>query len=164
MTILLAIILYLVGFYLLAKRTVPESAAPGNRMVIRVVLFFVYSCFAGGFTVAAYMSGDLGMVLYTLCLLFALVEIGNVLLTVSRSRGEIKPQYAVLFVLYILAILVVTLITRQTRTETVLQTELFASVKSFLLEGDVEELNHMILNVVMSVSYTHLTLPTNSLV
>ena len=45
MTILLAIILYLVGFYLLAKRTVPESAAPGNRMMIRVVLFFVYSCF-----------------------------------------------------------------------------------------------------------------------
>lgn len=89
------------------------------------------------------------MVLYTLCLLFALVEIGNVILTVSHSRGEIKPQYAVLFVLYILAILVVTLITRQTRTETVLQTELFASVKSFLLEGDVEELNHMILNVVM---------------
>ena len=133
MTILLAIILYLVGFYLLAKRTVPESAAPGNRMMIRVVLFFVYSCFAGGFTVAAYMSGDLGMVLYTLCLLFALVEIGNVILTVSHSRGEIKPQYAVLFVLYILAILVVTLITRQTRTETVLQTELFASVKSFLL-------------------------------
>lgn len=40
MTILLAIILYLVGFYLLAKRTVPESAAPGNRMMIRVVLFF----------------------------------------------------------------------------------------------------------------------------
>lgn len=39
MTILLAIILYLVGFYLLAKRTVPESAAPGNRMMIRVVLF-----------------------------------------------------------------------------------------------------------------------------
>lgn len=73
----------------------------------------------------------------------------NVILTVSHSRGEIKPQYAVLFVLYILAILVVTLITRQTRTETVLQTELFASVKSFLLEGDVEELNHMILNVVM---------------
>ena len=89
MTILLAIILYLVGFYLLAKRTVPESAAPGNRMMIRVVLFFVYSCFAGGFTVAAYMSGDLGMVLYTLCLLFALVEIGNVILTVSHSRGEI---------------------------------------------------------------------------
>ena len=118
MTILLAIILYLVGFYLLAKRTVPESAAPGNRMMIRVVLFFVYSCFAGGFTVAAYMSCDLGMVLYTLCLLFALVEIGNVILTVSRSRGEIKPQYAVLFILYILAILVVTLITRQTRTET----------------------------------------------
>lgn len=149
MTILLAIILYFVGFYLLAKRTVPESAAPGNRMMIRVILFFVYSCFAGGFTVAAYMSGDLGMVLYTLCLLFALVEIGNVILTVSRSRGEIKPQYAVLFILYILAILVVTLITRQTRTETVLQTELFASVKSFLLEGNVEELNHMILNVVM---------------
>lgn len=149
MTILLAIILYLVGFYLLAKRTVPESAAPGNRMMILVVLFFVYSCFAGGFAVAAYMSGDLGMVLYTLCLLFALVEIGNIILTVSHSRGEIKPQYAVLFVLYILAILVVTLITRQTRTETVLQTELFASVKSFLLEGDVEELNHMILNVVM---------------
>ena len=132
MTILLAIILYLVGFYLLAKRTVPESAAPGNRMMIRVVLFFVYSCFAGGFTVAAYMSGDLGMVLYTLCLLFALVEIGNIILTVSHGRGEIKPQYAVLFVLYILAILVVTLITRQTRTETVLQTELFASVKSIL--------------------------------
>ena len=75
------------------------------------------------------------MVLYTLCLLFALVEIGNVILTVSRSRGEIKPQYAVLFILYILAILVVTLITRQTRTETVLQTELFASVKASCWKG-----------------------------
>ena len=48
MTILLAIILYFVGFYLLAKRTVPESAAPGNRMVIRVgILLFCGRVYSG---------------------------------------------------------------------------------------------------------------------
>jgi len=149
MTGILAFILYIAGFCLLARWAAAKAAVPNNRMMILVVLFFVYSCFAGGFAMLAYVWGDPGLVLFMACLFFALAAVGSVILTVSRSHREIKPQCAVLFLLYVLAILMVTLITRKPRAEAVLLTELFAGVKSVLREGSVEELNHMILNIVM---------------
>lgn len=149
MPLLFAIVLYLAGFYLIARRVLAGTAAPRNRMAVLVVLFLVYSCVAAGFAVLSCEWGDPGLALYALCLFFALVEIGIVLITFSRCRREIQPKAVILFLLYLIAILLVTLVTRRPRTEAVLQTEVFASVKEALTKGSAEALNHMILNVVM---------------
>ena len=149
MTVILEFCLYIAGFCLIAGWAVTKAAIPGSQAIVFAVLFFVYSCIAGGLAILAYLWGDPRLVLYIFCLLMALAAIGSMFVALSRSRREIRTKDAVLLVLYVLAILTVALFTRRSRTETVLQLELFAAVKSVLMDGSLEELNHMILNVVM---------------
>ena len=149
MTIILAFILYIVGFCLIAGWIFTKTSIPNNQTMVLAVLFLVYTCIAVGFAVLAYLWGDFRPVLYTLLLFLIVAAVGNMIMTFLCSRHEICVQHIVLFLLYVLAILMVSLITRRTRTETVLQLELFAAVKSALTKGSLEELNHMILNVIM---------------
>lgn len=149
MTIFFAIILYIAGFYLLARRTVAGAVAPRNRITFLAVLFLVYSCIAAGFAIWAYQWRNPGLAMYAICLLFSLIEIGMIFLTLSHCNREIRSRHVILFLLYLFAILLVTLVTRRPRADVVLQTEMFASVKEFMVKGTVEDLNHMVLNIVM---------------
>ena len=153
MTIFFAIILYIAGFYLLARRTVAGAVAPRNRITFLAVLFLVYSCIAAGFAIWAYQWRNPGLAMYAICLLFSLIEIGMIFLTLSHCNREIRSRHVILFLLYLFAILLVTLVTRRPRADVVLQTEMFASVKEFMVKGTVEDLNHMILNIVMFTKF-----------
>lgn len=149
MTIFIAVVLCLAGFVLIVKQAVPEDLNPSYRTAVLVLLAFVYACFVGGLAVIAYLYGDPGLVLYMLFLLFALAEFWALFRTVTRFRHAFNRNYVIFFLLYILVILLVTLFSRSPRSGTVLQTELFSAVKTALATGSVEELNHMILNVVL---------------
>ena len=72
-----------------------------------------------------------------------------IFLTLSHCNREIRSRHVIPFLLYLFAILLVTLVTRRPRADVVLQTEMFASVKEFMVKGTVEDLNHMVLNIVM---------------
>ena len=116
MTIFFAIILYIAGFYLLARRTVAGAVAPRNRITFLAVLFLVYSCIAVGFAILAYQWRNPGLAMYAICLLFSLIEIGMIFLTLSHCNREIQSRHVILF---------------------------------FMVKGTVEDLNHMVLNIVM---------------
>lgn len=156
MTVILAFCLYIAGFCLISGWILTKAAIPGSQAIVFAVLFFLYSCIAGGLALLVYLWGDPRLVLYIFCLFIALAAIGSMFVSLSRIRHGIRIKDAVLFVLYVLAILTVALFTRRSRTETVLQLELFAAVKSTLMEGSLEELNHMILNVVMFIPLGYL--------
>ena len=64
MTIFFAIILYIAGFYLLARRTVAGAVAPRNRITFLAVLFLVYSCIAAGFAILAYQWRNPGLAMF----------------------------------------------------------------------------------------------------
>lgn len=149
MTILITVVLCLAGFVLIVKQAVPESLNPPYRTAVLLLLAFVYACFVGGLAVIAYLYGDPGLVLYMLFILFALAEIWSLSTTVLRFRHTFRQKYVLLFFLYVFVILLITLFSREPRTTTVLQTELFSAVKDALATGSMEELNHMILNVVL---------------
>ena len=70
MTIFFAIILYIAGFYLLARRTIAGVVAPRNRITFLAVLFLVYSCIAAGFAILAYQWRNPGLTMYAICLLY----------------------------------------------------------------------------------------------
>lgn len=149
MTIFFVVILCLIGFFLLAKQTIPETMNPSYRTAALVILALVYSCFVGGLTAIAYLYGDPGLVMYLLFLVFALAEVWSLSATVIKYHHLFQRKYIILCLLYVFVILLITLLSRTPRSTTVLQTELFSAVKIALTEGTMEELNHMILNVLM---------------
>lgn len=129
--------------------SIAMSRADNKRELSRIAFtaLLVYACVVGMIIAIGQYLGELGLLLYTAALLYAIFFLLWKVYCLLKEKPRIQIGVLVIFISYLLAVLYITTFMRESGSNDQIQME----VMNWLKEGSVESFDHIVLNIVMFV-------------
>ena len=150
-TVMLLLIFALVGYLGFLEVVMPMVPKGQSKLVISIIVLFVYLCFIGVVTLIYFSFGYDAVVLYGALLLFVLASLALIIRSCVLHKESMNWPPTAAFAAACVLIAYGTVFMRQGTESTSIVMEPFQRLKNAIETGNPEELNHDLMNMLMFV-------------
>ncbi|HJB14855.1 MAG TPA: VanZ family protein [Candidatus Blautia excrementipullorum] len=151
MNLFLAILLIVVGYFICFVLAAARLNTGTSITTLALAILLIYGCIIGMFVLAARYSATMGILLYSVSIIYSLAYWMRKGCHFIQRRHKIHWGPFLTLLAYILAIFYLTLITRENGTELRIQMNVLNWLNQPAQSGNISTFHHMFSNFVMFV-------------